>query len=66
MALMKQKPNHTRFSARLPERLSEQLQEEASRRFCSASDIVRLSLVHFFERDCQTKHDRESQQEVPV
>jgi hypothetical protein len=42
------------------------LQEEASRRFCSASDIVRLSLVHFFERDCQTKHDRESQQEVPA
>jgi Arc/MetJ-type ribon-helix-helix transcriptional regulator len=66
MALMKQKPNHTRFSARLPERLSERLQEEASRRFCSASDIVRMSLVHFFERDCQTKQDDKTNQEVLV
>lgn len=61
---MKTKPTHTRLTARIPEPLSERLQEEAARRFCSASDIVRQSLAYFFERDCQTKHDDQIYKEV--
>lgn len=63
------KPQQTgqRLTARLPEPLSEQVQREARRRFCSASDIVRLSLVNFFDAECLTKQDKQPQQEeVPA
>lgn len=56
---MKAPQNHTRLTARLPEPLSERVQAEASKRYCSASDIIRLSLVYFFERECQTKQDNQ-------
>jgi hypothetical protein len=65
---MKPQQNGLRLTARLPEPLGERVQREAARRFCSASDIVRLSLVNFFDADCLTKQDRkpEPSQEVPA
>jgi len=42
------------------------VQREANRRLCSASDIVRLSLLNFFERECQTKHDQYKIEEVAL
>lgn len=45
---------------RLPEPLCGLVQDEAARRFCSASDIVRLSLADFFGLNCQTKSDEQN------
>lgn len=42
---------------RLPEPLCGLVQDEAARRFCSASDVVRLSLIDFFRLNRQTKQD---------
>lgn len=58
---MKTQQTGQRLTARLPEPLSQQVQSEARRRFCSASDIVRLSLVNFFDAECLTKQDKQSQ-----
>lgn len=45
---------------RLPEPLCGLVHDEAARRFCSASDIVRLSLADFFGLNCQTKSDEQN------
>jgi len=60
---MTEKPTHTRLSARLPEPLCGRLREEAAKRMCSASDIVRMSLLNFFEANCQKVSDNSKQVE---
>ena len=64
---MTEKPTQTKLSARLPEPLCGLIREEAAKRMCSASDIVRLSLLNFFESSCQKVSDNSKRaEEVPV
>jgi hypothetical protein len=59
---MNQKNKPIRLSMRLPEPLCGLVHDEAARRFCSASDVVRLSLIDFFGLNRQTKHDETGKQ----
>ena len=44
-----------KLSARLPETLGELLTDEAKRRMCSNSDVVREALMRFLRPECPTK-----------
>jgi|688.fasta_scaffold2405165_1 hypothetical protein len=54
---MKTSNKEIKLSARLPETLGGLLADEAKRRLCSNSDVVRLALLRFLRPDGQTKSD---------
>ncbi len=51
---MNEKNKHQRVTTRLPEPLCELIRERADKQMCSASDIIRQSLLAFFAGSCQT------------
>jgi len=55
-----------KLSARLPESLWGLLADEARRRLCSNSDVVRLALLRFLRPDGQTKSDGVGNQGVQI
>jgi len=61
-APMKLFKKQTKLSARLPEPLGGLLADEARRRLCSHSDVVREALLLFLRPESQTKSDYGSQE----
>lgn len=61
LARMSEQPKHHRVTTRLPEPLCERIRERAEKQMCSASDIVRQSLIAFFSSDCQTNTEQHRQ-----
>ena len=55
-----------KLSARLPEPLGGLLADEARRRLCSNSDVVREALALFLLSGCQTKSDVVGNQEGQI
>lgn len=55
-----------KLSARLPEPLGGLLADEAKRRLCSNSDVVRLALLRFLRPEGQTKSDLVGNQEGQI
>jgi hypothetical protein len=64
---MSQQIKHQRVTTRLPEPLCERIREQAEKQMCSASDIIRQSLLAFFSSECQTNTEQNRHaSEVPV
>ena len=47
---------HFKITARLPQALGIRLKREAQDNLCSASDVVRKALLHFFGPSCLTNN----------